>query len=461
MNTKATVHPDKGTAIDKKIFGNFIEHIEHCILGGVCDPGHPLSDEKGIRRDVLEKCRELAPPVLRFPGGTVIGIYHWEDHIGPVEERKKMRNLIWGDRLCHEFGTAEFVQYCREIGAEPMICVNMPTGSAEEAAHWVEYCNGTEDTYYANLRRRDGFEEPFNVKYWCIGNESHAEPDLGWQHDVQTYIREAWEFTKYMKLTDPTIKLVFVGHDEKWNRAVLDSLYPVCDYFSLHYYIREPDYSGIARFEKGNLAKVETLLQEYNQKEILFNKWYRFPARTEPIRIALDEWNIWDHIPTKDSPHGLAQRYDWACALWVARFLNMMIRHAGTIGIANMAQMVNVIAPIVADKNGSFCQTIFYPMRNYRKACGGRLAGIEYDCPDLDMCATLNDEDQCIVFAVNTSSEEADVEFEEKVQALSVLCCDSPDKINDAEHNFVREGESTPDNCAVTLPAYSISVIRL
>ena len=234
MKTQISVSKDVRNEIDRKIFGNFIEHIEHCILYGICDPQNPLSNEDGIRVDVLEKCRELNPPILRFPGGTVIGIYHWKDHIGPIEQRKKGRNLIWGERLCHEFGTAEYIKFCREIGAEPMLCVNMPTGSAEEAANWVEYCNGTEDTYYANLRRSHGYEEPFNVKYWCIGNESSAEPDLGWQHDVNIYIREAWEFTKYMKLTDPTIKLVFVSGNEEWNRAVLDSLFPVCDYFSVH-----------------------------------------------------------------------------------------------------------------------------------------------------------------------------------------------------------------------------------
>ena len=132
--TELVLHPESKTALDTRIFGNFIEHIESCILGGVFDKDHPMSDENGIRLDVLDKVKELAPTVLRFPGGTVMGIYHWEDYVGPVDQRKKRRNIVWGDRMCHEFGTAEYVQYCRAIGAEPMICVNMPTGSAEEAA---------------------------------------------------------------------------------------------------------------------------------------------------------------------------------------------------------------------------------------------------------------------------------------------------------------------------------------
>ena len=457
------IHIDKAPVshIDKKLFGNFIEHIENCILGGICDPESPLADSTGIRTDVLEKCKELAPPILRFPGGTVIGIYHWEDHVGPVENRKKMRNLIWGNRLCHEFGTAEFVTYCRQIGAEPMICINMPTGSAEEAAHWVEYCNGTDDTYYANLRRAHGYPEPFNVKYWCIGNESHAEPDLGWQHNVDIYIREAWEFTKYMKLTDPTLKLVFVGHDEAWNRAVLDSLGDVCDYLSLHYYTQTPDFSHIERFETKSLRAVEQLLDEYNQKELTHSRWYRFPPRAENIRIALDEWNIWSNRPTSADPYGLFDRYDWTSALWVAKFLHMMIRHSHHIGIGNMAQMVNVIAPIVAEKDGSWKQTIFYPMRLYPAFCGESLLNVSYDCPQLDLVATLRNGGGYAIFAVNTAADPLTVELEAPLRSHSVLTCASPDLVNDAQHDYVQEYTLSPSGNSAILPPHSISLLTI
>lgn len=446
--------------IDQKIFGNFIEHIQNCILGGIWDGGNPLSDPNGIRTDVLEKCRELAPPILRFPGGTVIGIYHWQDHVGPVEERKKMRNLIWGDRLCHEFGTAEFVTYCRAIGAEPMICVNMPTGSAEEAAHWVEYCNGTEDTYYANLRRSHGYEEPFDVKYWCIGNESAAEPDLGWQHDVNIYIREAWEFTKYMKLTDPTIKLVFVGANPDWNRAVLDSLYTVCDYFSLHCYSSN-DYGRIGRFEERTLKPAEQMLAEYNAREFEFPMWYRFPPRADKIRIALDEWNIWSSKATDSGIYGLHKRYNWQDALWVAKFLHLLMRHSDSIGIANMAQMVNVIAPVVATSEGSFRQTIFYPMRSYRQACGEKLLEISYEGEGIDLCATGSDTGEQVIFAVNTNGTPCELVFERQVRGLHVTLCDRLDRVNTMETDFVDEYEETPNGNTVTLPPYSMSVICL
>ena len=453
---------DEQTPIDRKIFGNFIEHIENCILGGIFDKDHPLSDENGIRTDVLEACRELAPPILRFPGGTVIGIYHWEDHVGPVSERKRMQNLIWGDRLCHEFGTAEFVSYCRAIGAEPMLCVNMPTGSAEEAAHWVEYCNGTGDTYYANLRRSHGYEEPFGVKYWCIGNESHAEPDLGWQHDVNIYVREAWEFCKYMKLTDPEIKLVLVGQKEAWNRAVLDSMYGVCDYLSVHFYASTNDYDRITRFENGTLRETEALLREYNAREIVHSHWYRFPPRSAPIRIALDEWNIWSSGAREFGRYGLQRRYTWRDALFTARFLLMMIRHAETVGIANLAQMVNVIAPIVSDARGTFRQTTFYPLKLFTERCGNtRLAvSTDADAP-IDLCATRNADGSDTVLLVNHTEEPITLRFARPVTEMTVLSCADPDAVNGHARNAVTETTLTPNDPTATLPPYSVAAIDL
>lgn len=447
--------------VDEKLFGNFIEHIENCILGGIYDADNPLSDENGIRRDVVSKCRELNPPILRFPGGTVMGIYHWQDHVGPVDQRKKMRNIVWGGRLCHEFGTAEFVRFCRELGAEPMICVNMPTGSAEEAANWVEYCNGTEDSYYANLRRSHGYEEPFNVKYWCIGNESYAEPDLGIQHDVNIYIRDAWEFTKYMKMTDPTIRMVYVGYDDPWNRAVLDSLHTMCDYLSIHHYSDRPEYERIENFEKNVIEPVERLLDEYNQRKLEYSVWYRVPPRRGEIRIALDEWNIWNAEPDERSKYGLIQDYTWLDALWVARFLNMMLRHSKHIGIGNMAQMVNVIAPIMVQKEGCYAQTTFYPMKYFRQECGSALLNVECDCSDLDVVATQKKDGTVAVFAVNAAEASIEADFGDKVASVMLLTCEDDAAFNDLNHDCVNVAEIRVEKECVVLPPHSIAVVRI
>ena len=362
-------------AVSPMIYGQFIEHLGDCVYGGVYDKKSNLSDEKGIRLDVLEKVRRLAPPVIRFPGGTVMCIYHWQDHVGPMEERKQKKNLIWGGVLRPEFGTAEFVQYCRRVGAEPMLCVNMASGTPEEAGAWVEYCNGTDDTYYANLRRRHGYQEPFNVRYWCIGNECYAEPDIGVQHDVQVYIRDAKEFIKFMKLTDPSIETLIVGGDdmENWNKPVLDALGDFADYFSYHFYAAENDLGLYGPFagEKSfavKLKELDALLDAYPETPVNYNKWYRFPPRKGKIRLAVDEWNIWQY--RDDGIWGLHMTYNWRDAVWCASMMNRFISD-GHIAMCNMAQLVNIIAPIMADQHGSHEQTIFAPCEKYRHVMYG------------------------------------------------------------------------------------------
>ncbi len=378
---------EKNGKIDEKLYGQFIEHALNCIYGGVYDSESELADEDGMRLDVMEKARELAPPVLRFPGGTIMCQYHWEDAIGPKEERIHRKNLIWGGELDPSFGTAEFVQFCRKIGAEPMICVNMASGTPQEAGNWVEYCNGTGNSYYARLRRQHGYEEPFDVKYWCIGNESYAEPDIGVHHDVNLYIQDAWEFIKFMKLTDNSIKTVIVGCEkEEWNRLVLDALHPVTDYFSIHHYSGEGGNGLYGPFEgekylKRTLEQVIELLHTYPKTVMDFNPWYRFSPREKELLIALDEWNIWDF--RADETYGLQPVYCWRDALWVASVLNLMLG-IPELGMANMAQMVNVLAPIVAEEKGSWFQTIGYPLRLYRQNMLGERIRIRFTSPQLD-----------------------------------------------------------------------------
>jgi len=230
-------------AISPCLYGQFIEHLGRCIQGGIFEEGSPLSGPNGFRRDVLEKVKRLAPPLLRYPGGTVTKIYHWKDGVGPKHKRPRQRNLVWGGEEDNRFGTDEFIRYCRLIGAEPFLVTNMATGTAEEAANWVEYCNGTGNTEFANLRRAHGFSEPHNVKYWGLGNEEHGEPDVGRLQEPDAYVKEAWQFAKLMKLQDPDIQLVVSGHDENWNRKVLRELHPVWDFLSLHFYARSTDCS--------------------------------------------------------------------------------------------------------------------------------------------------------------------------------------------------------------------------
>ncbi len=462
-------------AVDKNIYGHFIEHILTCIEGGVYDPGNPLSDKEGIRTDVLEKLKVLAPPVMRFPGGTIMCQYHWEDAVGPLEKRIRRKNLIWGGELNPAFGTAEFVMFCQKLGAEPMICVNMASGTPEEAGNWVEYCNGTGNTYYANLRRSHGFEKPFAVKYWCIGNECYAEPDIGIQHDVNVYIRDAMEFIKFMKLTDKTIKTLIVGCDrEDWNKPVLDALHPVTDYFSYHHYSAEAGKGLYGPFEgernlKAALDQLKALIETYPEQVTDFSPWYRFPARSGKIRIALDEWNIWNFAANET--YGLLETYNWRDALWTASILNLILSRP-EIGMANLAQSVNVIAPIIAEKNGSWFQTIAYPLRRYREAMLGERLLVSFDSPIIDagaagmiealsISAVKREDKKLCIAAVNRDFvNDYEIEWNEDLSGnMTVLTGTDPQAVCSMDACCVKEATESVSGSRIVLKAGSITLV--
>ena len=439
----------KGT-VSPMIYGQFIEQLGDCVHGGVYDENSELSDEKHIRLDVAEKVKKLAPPVIRFPGGTVMCIYHWQDAVGSIHERKQKKNIIWGGVLRPEFGTAEFVMYCRRVGAEPMLCVNMASGTPEEAGAWVEYCNGTEDTHYANLRRQHGYEEPFNVKYWCIGNECASEPDIGIQHDVNIYIRDAKEFIKFMKLNDPAIQTLVVGCDdtENWNKPVLDGLQAFADYLSYHYYAFDHDsLYGPFKSEKTYLDKIRELgelADSYPETVENYNPWYRFPPRQGKIKLAVDEWNIWN--VRDDGMYGLHMTYNWRDAVWAASMMNHFIADEH-IGMCNMAQLVNILAPIMADREGCHEQTIFAPCEKYRHV----MYGERLECR-LEGQYRVGDEaiDALSVSAVRRDSKVriaiANRDFEYDVAVVLPIGCegmalkaDDPFNVSTRTENCVRE----------------------
>lgn len=469
----------RGT-VSELIYGQFIEHILTCIQGGVYDPGNPLSDETGIRTDVLEKLKKLAPPVMRFPGGTIMCQYHWEDAVGPMELRIRRQNLIWGGELSPEFGTAEFISFCRKLGAEPMICVNMASGTPEEASHWVEYCNGTGNTHYANLRRSHGYEEPFGVKYWCIGNECYAEQDIGIQHDVNIYVRDAMEFIKWMKLTDKSIQTVIVGCDDMaWNKAVLDKLHPVTDFFSYHHYsgsVGKGPYTALwgEKWLREHLMQIAELIDSYPETVEDFPVWYRFPPRQEKIHIALDEWNIWDFQPNET--YGLLQTYRWKDALWTASILNLLV-DMPQIGMANLAQAVNVIAPVVAEKMGSWFQTIAYPLLHYRKRMVGSRLPVTFQSPVIDggeagqvdalrISAVFREDASVCIAAVNRDLEQAHtIRLEDAMPGVrKVLRLEGtgPEDSCSLNHCCVRESTlEIQEGNPIELPPASVSLITI
>jgi len=352
--------------IDPSIYGSFIEHLGRCIYGGVYEPGSPLSDERGFRQDVIEATRRLRVTNVRWPGGNFVSGYHWMDGIGPKEKRPRRMELAWHTVEPNQFGTDEFIDWCRAVPTEPFICLNLGSGTMDEAQAWVEYCNGTEDTHYANLRCANGHPEPHGVKLWGLGNEVSGGWQIGYK-SAERYAEEALEFAKVMKWTDPSIKLIACGSCQQiaeemdWNRIVVERLADIADYLSIHMYVNNNEdhyenYMGTSVHIERYLRTVRGVIDGVG--------YHREGARR--MKISFDEWNAWpacrleSHLPC----------YTLEDALVVGMFLNSFIRNADLVTLANMAQLVNVLPPIVTKPEGILLQTIFFPLELFAKHNG-------------------------------------------------------------------------------------------
>ncbi|OMP75616.1 alpha-N-arabinofuranosidase [[Flexibacter] sp. ATCC 35208] len=450
-----------------EIYGQFIEHLGRAIYGGIFD-----EETNSFRKDVLEKVKPLKAPLMRYPGGTVTKTYHWKDGIGPVDKRPVRRNLIWGGEDSNHFGTDEFMKYSAEIGAAPFLTVNMNTGTAEEASDWVEYCNANGNSYFATLRKTNGHAAPYKVKYWGLGNEEAAKEDAGLLQSPDDYIKKAWYFAKLMKLQDPEISLVLVGDNDEWNRKVLQEMHPICDYISLHLYAgSQPGrpatlFSSIASMEK-RIEETAQLIKEIAPGKVEnFNKWYRFPSRQKPVKIALDEWGIWENGGTGN--YGLEVKYNWNHALGVATFFNIFHRHADVIGMATWAQTVNVLAPVMTDQTRVFVQTVYYPMVMYRQLCGGKSVGVKVDgpvndgIPALDVAATVNEDILTITVVNRDPKQDIDIALNKNGNwKVYVLNAPGIELENTFDKDVVSHKETTLKGSNYSAPAHSISFLQI
>lgn len=470
LKEKASIHVDVNEIrgmIAPEVYGQFIEHLGRAIYGGIFD-----ASTNSFRRDVLSEVKKLNTPLMRYPGGTVTKIYHWKDGIGPADKRPVRRNLIWGGEDSNHFGTDEFMQYSAEIGAAPFLTVNMNTGTAEEASDWVEYCNANGNSYFATLRKTNGHAAPYNVKYWGLGNEEAAKEDAGLLQSPDDYIKKAWYFAKLMKLQDPDIRLVLVGDNDDWNRKVLTEMHPVCDFISLHLYAgTQPGkpaslFSSIASMEK-RIEETAKLIHELAPEKVEhFNKWYRFPCRQKPVKIALDEWGIWESGGTGD--YGLEVKYNWNHALGVATFFNIFHRHADIIGMATWAQTVNVLAPIMTDKDRLYLQTIFYPMMMYRNLCGDKSVGVKVEGPSfegnpsLDVSATIGGETLTLAIVNRDPQQDIDISLNKNGNwKVYVLNAPGIAEENTFGKDVVQQRESSMKGAVYTAPAHSISFLQI
>src|SRR5947208_1784117 len=346
--------------VDRRIFGQFIEHLGRCIYGGIYDEGSPLADARGFRTDVLDAVRPLRIPILRWPGGNFVSGYHWLDGVGPRDKRPRRSELAWYAEESNRFGTDEFIEYCRAIEAEPYICVNMGSGTMDEAQAWVEYCNGTGNTSWANLRRANGHAEPYRVRYWGLGNEMYG----GWQignMNAHDYVKKARAFAMVMKRTDLSIQLIGCGQNgwSEWDEITLNGLAEFIDFPSIHLYTGGPDHYATV-FQSHQAERAIRVCAALIER-------VRYAQRiAHPIHIAFDEWNVWWRTRShEDRVGGVEERYTLTDALAIATYLNGFIRHCRVVRIANFAQLVNAIAPIFTSPAGLFLQTIYHPLRLY------------------------------------------------------------------------------------------------
>ena len=330
--------------VDRKLFGHFMEHAFGNIYGGIYDPGNKNAGPEGLREDVIKLLKRVRPSILRYPGGNFVSNYHWEDGIGPKENRRVMFDYAWQAEESNQFGTVDFINLCRKLNAEPCICVNMGTGTIEEAMHWVEYCNGTENTYYANLRRQHGYEEPFNVKYWGLGNEVYGDWQMGYKN-AEDYAKAAFEFAKAMLWVDSSIKLIACGYEKNsdWNTVVVKKLNYLIDYVSAHHYS-----VGWGIFDKENYLQC-MYISEYMQKLTDVTVAAIRTATNDNknrIKVAWDEWNMygWKIDGINDDLNYTLQN-----AIVTASVLNMFKRNCNTVGMANYSTFLNINGAIRVD----------------------------------------------------------------------------------------------------------------
>ncbi len=355
--------------VDRRILSGFTEHLGRCIYGGIYDEGSPLSDEHGFRKDVLEAVRRLRPPVLRWPGGNFASGYHWLDGVGPKNSRPRRMDLAWHAEEPNRFGTDEFITFCDAVGAEPYICLNMGTGSVDEAQAWVEYCNGAGNTEWAARRRDNGHDASYRVRYWGLGNEMYGPWQIG-QMSADDYVKTARQWAKVLKWTDPGIELVSCGQTgwTDWDQTVIAGLVEFATWHSVHIYTGHDDYwpNVLAPHQAERAIRIAAALIEkarYNQRI------------THPVHIAYDEWNVWFRDRST-----LQERYTLADALAVATYLHAFVRYGDVVKMANLAQLVNVIAPIVTNKDGLFLQTIYHPLRLFGDYLGGFALAVRVEC---------------------------------------------------------------------------------
>jgi alpha-L-arabinofuranosidase len=378
-------------ALDRRVFGAFVEHLGRCIYGGIHEPGHPTADEDGFRGDVLQLARELGVTIMRWPGGNFVSGYDWRDGVGPKAQRPTRLDLAWFSTETNQFGTNEFISWCRKAGVEPMMAINLGTAGPEQARQLVEYCNHPGGTEYSDLRISHGYRDPHAIKFWCLGNEM----DGPWQichKNAQEYGRAALESAKVMRWTSPGLTLAACGSSYRempsygaWEYEVLEQCFDAVDFISLHQYFHNRD-DDVARFFT-HVDKLDSFITEVCAIADAVAAKRRSRKR---IMLSMDEWNVWYKARTPadlaqpgwpQAPSLLEEVYNFEDALVVGGALITLINHADRVKSACLAQLVNVIGAIMTQTGGpAWRQTIFHPFAQASRLARGNVLRLVIEC---------------------------------------------------------------------------------
>ncbi|PDT12483.1 MULTISPECIES: alpha-N-arabinofuranosidase [unclassified Rhizobium] len=433
MKTNVVAHRDFRIAtIDARLYSSFLEHLGRAIYGGIYEPGHPTADEDGFRRDVLDLVRDLDTPYCRYPGGNFVSAYNWEDGVGPRSERPVRLDLAWRTREANQIGVNEFVDWCKKANTKPMLAVNLGSRGLDAARNFLEYCNHPGGTYWSDLRRKHGWANPHDVKLWCLGNEMDGPWQVG-HKSAYEYGRLADETAKAMRGFDKSLELVVCGSSNSdmktypdWEAQVLEQCYDSADYISLHMYFANREKNTL------NYLARATKLDRYITTIGGVIDYIKAKKRSKKtIGISFDEWNVWYHSNQQDkeilardewpdAPHLLEDVYNFEDVLQVGGILNTFIRRSDRVRIACIAQLVNVIAPIMTEDGGAaWRQTIYYPFyyaSRYGRGSALQLVvdGPTYDSdeenevPYLDVSAVHSEDGRTLTFfAVNRHPDTA------------------------------------------------------
>jgi alpha-N-arabinofuranosidase len=444
LKANAIVHRDfRIASIDPRLYSSFLEHLGRAIYGGIYEPGHATADEDGFRRDVIDLVRDLDTPYCRYPGGNFVSAYNWEDGVGPRSERPVRLDLAWRTRESNQIGVNEFVDWCRKANTKPMLAVNLGSRGLDAARNFLEYCNHPGGTYWSDLRRKHGWTNPHDVKLWCLGNEMDGPWQVG-HKSAYEYGRLADETAKAMRGFDKSLELVVCGSSHSdmktypdWEAQVLDQCYDSADHISLHMYFANREKNTL------NYLARTTKLDRYIVTIGGVIDYIKAKKRSKKtIGISFDEWNVWYHSNQQDkdilaknewpdAPHLLEDIYNFEDVLQVGSILNTFIRRSDRVRIACIAQLVNVIAPIMTEDGGSaWRQTTYYPL--YFASKYGRGSALQvladgptYDCdeandvPYLDASAVLSDDGKALTFFIVNRHPDTALDFDARLDGFA------------------------------------------